>query len=216
MLVGQRHHRPAGSVGLLLDRPRREDRLNGVGASGADFLCPSAEAIPVPLGEVAVGVGHVVGVRGIGPLRPVQPLVHGDALSVADDPHRALGGADLHLAAHIGERDGVPSSVEGDMVVKIDGGGLARDHLVGFARQRDEQCFLLAEEYLVPAALALLEGPRVDPGDVVQERRVERIEGCEDAVAERGDRLLLYDPDPISTAALSRGRRGRPGTTAHP
>lgn len=54
----------------------------------------------------------------------------------------------------------------------------------------------MAEEYLVPAALALLEGPRVNSGDVVQERRVERIEGCEDAVAERGGRLLLYDAHP--------------------
>ena len=147
-----------------------------------------------------------------GPLRPVQPLVHGDALSVADDPHRALGGADLHLAAHIGERDGVPSSVEGDMVVKIDGGGLARDHLVGFARQRDEQRFLLAEDVYRPCCPQPLEGPRVDPGDVVQERRVERIEGCEDAVAERGDRLLLYDPDPHLHGRLV---PGAPRTARH-
>ena len=70
----------------------------------------------------------------------------------------------------------------------------------------------MAEEYLVPAALALLEGPRVDPGDVVQERRVERIEGCEDAVAERGDRLLLYDPDPHLHGCLV---PGAPRTARH-
>ena len=54
-------------------------------------------------------------------------------------------------------------------MVKIDRGRLAGRHLVGLARQRDEQRLLLADEDLVSAALAFLEGPRVDLAHLLEQ-----------------------------------------------
>ena len=102
------------------------------------------------------------------------------------------------------------------VAVKIDGGGLAGHHLVGLARQGDEERLLLADEDLVPAASRFWKGRAFISSTL--STRAELCSGSDASTRSRSGAIARCSitRTPISTAPLSRGRLGRAGTIAHP
>lgn len=115
-------------------------------------------------------------------------------------------GADLDLAAYVGERDRVQAAVEADVAAGLDGRLPALHHLVWHRRKRQEAGTLGPFELFGPAPLALLEWPRVYAGDAGAHCLVELRQGEERPVPERGDHILLDDAD----GALDGGLVARP------
>lgn len=150
-----------------------------------------------------VGVGAVLAFT-------VSALVHGDPCAVRYHRHGLCRRDHGDRALHEFERNRVPAAVEAHVVVKIDGDLLAGRHLVGSRRQRDEQRLFLGEEYALPAAIAPLEGARVDGGDLVRQSGVELFQRHEPPVPQREHRLALDEADAHLHAGLV-PRPSRPG-----
>lgn len=216
----QPQHAAARAAGPLLDLAGREDGVDRLLGRSPDLRSPFAEAAPVPLGAVAVRVGHAA---RVGPaIAPAQrPLADGDALPVAHDGRAPGRGRHGDRALDVLERRRVPGSPEGDAAVEIDGGLLAGGHLVGLARQRDEHRFLLAEEDALPAALALLEGAGAYRHRLRDRRSVEVGERHGPPLAQSHHGPPLDDPDAHLDARLvarlphARRHDGAPAMLAH-
>ena len=163
----------------------------------------------------AVRCRHVLGDRGV-PAAPMRTGVAGDAL-MAETPRPWCGDPRFDLLADQGMRHRVVVVVELDVVIEAgDPCPFEFGVLESGARQRPQRRPVERVEPAAARALELLERSVVEFAEQLPDRGIQLGQREKRRWRSRARIQRSTSSTPASTLALSRGLRGRAGSTAQP